>query len=73
MTQYDAWVKQETDKIHNEYEAKREELFGKAFLAGMSGKNKKDEDVKSVSAQYKELDKQEQASINEFMSQIQSQ
>lgn len=71
-SQYDLWLEAEQNKIHQEYEEKRQELFGKSFLAGMNGKNKQDEEVQSISAQCKELDKQEQAAVDEFMRQIQS-
>ncbi len=72
MSQYDAWLKQEKEKINLEYETKRQDLLGKSFLAGMNEKSKQDDDVQSISSQYKELDKQEQSAIAELMRQIQS-
>lgn len=71
-TQYDLYLESEKSKLHAEYETKRQELLGKSFIAGMNGKCKDDDEVLSISAQYKELNEQEQVAVDEFMRQIQS-
>lgn len=71
-TQYDAWLEAEKSKIHAEFEEKRQQIEGKAFIAGMEGKNKSDNELKVLSAEYEALNQQEQEAVAEFLRQIKS-
>lgn len=67
-TYYDLWVQEEKKKIHAEFENKRQELFGKLFVAGLNEKSKDDVDIQAISSELKNLDAQEQELISQFES-----
>jgi hypothetical protein len=66
MSQFDAWIKQEKDRIHQEYETKKQEVLGKSFEAGLANPDQKSQ-RNQLTADYERLGREEEVAIAEFM------
>jgi hypothetical protein len=63
---YDWYIKEQEDKIHDEFKTKRQLILDASLDAGFNEKGKKDKEGIDLSAKYKQIDKDEQEAVNAF-------
>ena len=69
MSVYDAWLASEKEKIHKEYEGKRQEMLEQSLLDGFDSPDKKSAKGQ-LSVNYQRLDQEEQTALDELMKTI---
>ncbi len=66
---YQYWQDNETEKIHKDYDNKRDEIKSEAFLAGFAGLNRKDATTQDINTRYNATYQQEESTVKAIQAQ----